>query len=169
MSRYKELMALLCEGLAKETASQIVEGGCLLIDDMPFMIRQGAEEADPAGLYIYAAFGTLPEDERAAALQRLLEINYFVFGRNSPSFALNPQNGQVMLCCRLEMDEASRDVVSALIGELLKYGREWRKGRFLDAERTPRPSPDAAKGKDSVASSLRPQARPAEPATPRAA
>lgn len=104
----------------------------LAVDGVNFSLsKTGA--GDDEGMTMLCEFGTLPEVNRARVLEKLLEANLNVFGRDAPVFALGPDFRGVLLARRISIGKASALDVMNIMSRHAAHAMEWRKTYYLDS------------------------------------
>lgn len=89
----------------------------------------------PENAVLYADFGKPPAEQRALALQPLLESNLLTYcDADAPSFAFNAETGHVILMARVPLDRMTGEMAAFLMYQLADYVAVWRKTYFLNHE-----------------------------------
>jgi Tir chaperone protein (CesT) family len=134
----EELIDAICSEASPAERETILQTGSLLADGVPFTLVNGAA-GDESSLYAYCDFGALPHQQTVAVLKRLLEINLFLYGRDTPSFVFNPHTEHVLLACRMDRGTLTAQRFIQSLREMGSYARQWQATRFLTDEDTDRP------------------------------
>ena len=133
---YERLITELCRNAGATDTRAILDSGSLTVDEVPFTLMPGGD-GDAGGLYAYCDFGALPADDAAPAMQRLLEINLYLYGHGTPCFALNAATGHVLFVCRLDASTIDAARLAHVLQEMAGYARQWQRTRFLDEAAAP--------------------------------
>jgi Tir chaperone family protein CesT len=123
----EQLLKDIGEGLSQEERKTILETGALTAEGATFAFAAG----DDGSLYVYCDFGDPPREHALASLKRLLEINLFLYGNGTPSFAINPLTGRVMLACRMSGNALKANGFANSLRVMASYVRQWRATHFL--------------------------------------
>ncbi|NRO98996.1 hypothetical protein GWC77_24115 [Paraburkholderia sp. NMBU_R16] len=129
----EELISAACHDASAEERRTILETGGLMAYGVPFSLVPGGAD-DDLSLYVYCDFGAVPRSRVEAVLKRLLEINLFLYGRDTPSLVLNPTTGHILFACRMDMRSLTAQRFVLSLEEMSGYARQWRATHFLTDE-----------------------------------
>lgn len=131
---YCKLIDELCELTMIPTPSAFYEQANLAVKEVDFSLTHnpGAGEGD---VFIYCSFGPLPQANREAVLQRLLETNLYLFsGPFSPSLTYNPDSGLVILIGHAMLENLTADRLLGLMGGIADMALVWRGSYFFEGD-----------------------------------
>ncbi|HEX6705259.1 MAG TPA: CesT family type III secretion system chaperone [Albitalea sp.] len=137
--KYRTLIEGVCRKGGISDPEVVLERGHLAVNGISFTLLH-AELADPDLVLIYCDFGELPRDRREQALQRLLEVNLYLYGGAGPGFSFNKDSGHVLLMAQVRLPGATVDSVLTALGALAAYAKEWREGHLLNDMRDHSPA-----------------------------
>jgi hypothetical protein len=129
-NQYRRLIEGVCRRGGIGDSKTVLERGHLAVNGIPFTLLH-AEPAEPEFVLVYCDFGELPRHNRELALQRLLEVNLFLYGGAGPGFSFNKDSGHVLLMAQFRLPAATEESVLTALGSMAAYAEEWRKGHFL--------------------------------------
>ncbi len=140
--------AALINEIRKETENEsqekITDHASIEIDNVMFTLINRQESA-PGTIAYFCDFGALPlAPDREESLQRLLEVNMMICGNGSPTFALNPENGNAVLIGESNLEHTDG---ASILNAFIKYAEQanqWRGNYFLsDADARTNSVPEA--------------------------
>ncbi|MBC3345594.1 CesT family type III secretion system chaperone [Pseudomonas sp. SWRI196] len=129
---YCKLIDQLCELTMIPTPSAFYEQANLSVKEVDFSLKHtpGVGEGD---VFIYCSFGALPEANREAVLQRLLETNlYLLSGAFCPSLSYNRDSQQVILIGHVPLETLTAERLLGVMGGAADMALIWRNGYFFD-------------------------------------
>jgi hypothetical protein len=98
----------------------------LQIDDTAFTLIAGTG-ADNGTVAYFCHYGTVASGpDRAQVLQQLLLANELMFGPDTPAFAMDPQDGQVLLIGRVWLDRVEAPALLRAFISFSAQARAWR-------------------------------------------
>jgi Tir chaperone protein (CesT) family len=131
----EELINATCQDASAAERQTILRTGGLLVNGIPFALVPGATgTGDEDSLYVYCDFGCLPRDQTVAVLKRILEINIFLYGRETPSFVFNPSTEHILLACRMDRSGITAQRFMQSLREMSSYAHQWQATHFLSDE-----------------------------------
>jgi hypothetical protein len=135
IENYQALINELCELTVIPNPETLYEMASIRVRGVDFSLLYN--ESPGAGeVLIYCGFGPLPQQQRDAVMQRLLETNLHLFnGQNSPSLSYNPETGHVVLVSVLLLDALKAQRLLDMLGYLAAMAQKWRETYFLDDEK----------------------------------
>ncbi|HVK93677.1 MAG TPA: CesT family type III secretion system chaperone [Noviherbaspirillum sp.] len=135
MEAYQSLIDRICARCDIPNPELMYQVANLNVNKTDFSLYYGGA-IDPLSALVYCDFGVLPTESREAILLRLLETNMYMFGVNSPSFTYNPDSGHILMMFRLQLQGATADSALEAFAAIADMAIEWRKGYFLEDEKT---------------------------------
>ncbi len=145
-SRYVELIAELCK-LAQIPSTQAhAPTADFVVDEIGFTVIEAGHNGEDA-LTLFCDFGSPPTHQREQILAQLLYMNLAMQGINTPSFAMNPDTGHVLLTRRVVIDDLSASGVLQMMADHATHAMDWRRHQYLQVP---------AKSSSAGASKLRP-------------
>lgn len=119
------------EETGNESQEEITNHASIEIDHVMFTLIDRQESA-PGTIAYFCDFGALPPaPDREESLQRLLEVNMMMCGNGSPTFALNPENGNAVLMGESDLQHTDG---ASMLNAFIKYteqAHQWRGNYFL--------------------------------------
>lgn len=94
-------------------------------------LRMSFVPADDDTVYLACVFGPLPKQLTLQAAVRLLEINLFLHTHGTSAFCLDPDSGDVICACRLNIEMLSAISLFESMTLLSREALRWRNGCFL--------------------------------------
>ncbi|WP_034303129.1 CesT family type III secretion system chaperone [Herbaspirillum sp. RV1423] len=130
IERYRVLIDRLCASLnipAPGTAYQVAH---ITLYGREFTLCYGGVLA-PESLLLYCDFGAMPAGRRDLVPLRLLEINTYLFDERCAAFTYDAASHQVVLVCRLELDDAA---LRSTLDYFSALAQCWHQDYFLAAD-----------------------------------
>ena len=131
------------EETGNESQEEMTNHASIENDNVMFTLIDRQESA-PCTIVYCCDFGALPPaPDREESLQRLLEVNMMMCGNGSPTFALNPENGNAVLIGESDLKHTDG---ASMLNAFIKYAEQanqWRGDYFLcDADARKNSAPE---------------------------
>ena len=118
------------------TTSMDVDGITVVIDHTS-MVLTYASDVRTDRAFIICDFGALPADREAAALRRLMEMNFMFYRGNAPAFTCDPASGHVLFCCEILFHAVTPSQVLDVMKSMAAQSQAWRQHYFLEQDMAP--------------------------------
>lgn len=132
--QYKKLIDELCKLTALPPRASYYERADLQVDKVLFALAEAEPgESKQAEIVIFCDFGAPPRTQRELVLQKLLELNLSLQGRDLPVMSMNAENGHVLLCRRLPLAGLGALDLLNKMKDHAGQAKQWRnEGCFLE-------------------------------------
>lgn len=137
---FTELAAALCRaaGIALPAITQDAAGGFslgLVIDGVAATVTHHPASF-PDHVFVVVIFGAVPASIEADVFRELLQANLLMLRPGSPSFGLDPRDGQIVLQASCAICETSGNALLDGIRVAVGRATEWRQAhRLVPAQR----------------------------------
>lgn len=128
--KYCDVIDQLCEKLGIEDPQTQYELCNMQIDGTGFSLTYTDQE--PNDLVAICNFGEVPENQSAAILRRVLEMNMFLSNSKAPRLAINPDTGHVLMIAKIPLEDLSLKFLIEQLGSYADLAEEWRTTHYLD-------------------------------------
>ncbi|WP_434698139.1 CesT family type III secretion system chaperone [Pseudomonas sp. D1-1] len=126
--RYHRLVTDICQLSQIPLAAIDLELVQLSVKGIDFSFSNLADT-----VMIHADFGPLPVRRREAILLQLMNVNFHLFGGDSPCcFSHNDGTGQVQFSCTVGLTQIGAPQFVQLLGHIAEYAQSWQHSYFLD-------------------------------------
>lgn len=95
-------------------------------------MRVSCVPGEVAGVFLACMFGPLPEPGALEAAVRLLELNLFLHTHGRSAFCIDPDSGDVVCGCRLDVSTLSAASLFEAMSLLSEQALRWRTNGYLD-------------------------------------
>ncbi|MES2354840.1 MAG: CesT family type III secretion system chaperone [Pseudomonadota bacterium] len=127
--KYVELIDQVCKECDIDDPQSMYDVCDLIVMDVAFtLLYRDAFD----GIVIFCEYGEVPEENRAAILQSLLEANTYTFDFNTPCFLINPDTKHVLLRAHMLLDGLTAQDLLTTLGSYAMTAGIWRKTYHLD-------------------------------------
>ena len=133
--RYFALIENLCALAKIPSALAHASTVDFVVDDVCFTLIEAGHN-DEKALNLFCDFGPLPAKQRERILAQLMHMNLAMVGVNTPSFAMNPETGHVLLTRRIVIDALTADELLQALCEHAQHAMAWRQHHFLQIPKT---------------------------------
>jgi hypothetical protein len=132
---FTELAAALCRaaGMVPPAITRDAAGGLglsLVVDGVAVTVTHHPANF-PDHVFVVVAFGVVPACVEANVLRELLAANLLMLRPGSPSFGIDPRDGQVVLQACCAMSQTSGDALLGGIRVAVERAVEWRQAHRL--------------------------------------
>ncbi|MFP8966493.1 CesT family type III secretion system chaperone [Pokkaliibacter sp. CJK22405] len=164
---FSTLIDRFCEGIGIADSEPFKKGDSFDIGGVIVNLAY-SQDRHPDTLFIYVAFGTLPEGRELAAMAALLEQNYLSHDGHSHVFGCLSDHKNVVLTDTLPLPTLDEKTLLEHLNRLVDEALDWRKHYFLSNQPTaaaPAPKVQVSQGPapSPAATPKRPAAEPAQP------
>jgi hypothetical protein len=131
--KYRELINQVAKEFGQGVQESTDDACYFDVNGVFFTLKHGGA-MDEDGLCIYADGGELPAANGMLILQRLMELNFLMFGRKTPRFGFNSSTKRVLATQRLTLSETSSNALTGELGGIAAQVQMWRQNFFLTTE-----------------------------------
>jgi hypothetical protein len=131
---YQSFIDQFCQHGGIEHPKSMYDTAEFAIAGTKFMMRHGGAQA-PHMAMVFCGFGPVNTARREEALQKLLEMNFAMFGMpGMPSLSYNPDSKEVLMMCAIFLPQASGLRAYEMCCTFATVAAGWREHYFLDAD-----------------------------------
>jgi hypothetical protein len=133
METYRKLVDEICTLTNIQKSELLYQSMDLQVKGVNFSMFYWKEISPDYGV-VYCDFGPLPSENREAVLLRLLQTNLYLFGINTPSFAIDRQTNHVLMAINIPLEKTTAEHVVLALSDFAELALGWRVGYFLTEE-----------------------------------
>src|SRR3989442_539483 len=123
--KYRELIDQLCEVSGFSDPASRYESCDLQVMGISFSLMHEGD-GDEDNLLLFCDYGELPEQNLAAILQVMLEMNAYLFAEGDEHFAINPDTKRVMRMKKIALMNLSVPELLSTMMMLAANVNDWR-------------------------------------------
>lgn len=138
-TQFVELIEAFCAHCGLAEPERILYGGPISVNEVIFSLIHN-EDSNPDLLFAYCDFGFAPPGREAETYRMLLETNLSLYDGKSPSFAIAPETGRVVLAASYALGETSGAELGKHLAKIAEQAKAWRVDPFFGARLASRPS-----------------------------
>lgn len=129
--QFRDFIDQVCKLVNIKDPERMYESADLDVDGVKFTVVDHSRD-ERFCLALFGDFGQVPKNNlRAPALQRLMEINLWMFGINTPHFSVNPETDHVLLIGHFDAQDLMPEDLLKMLGQFSAKAKEWQKTYFL--------------------------------------
>lgn len=128
--KYISVIKELCQLANISDAQAHAPTADFAVDEIGFTVIEAGHNGEDA-VMLFCDFGLPPSAHREQVLAQLLHLNLAMQGVNTPTFAMNPDSGHVLLTRRVVIDDLSASDVLSVMAEHAVHAMEWRQHQYL--------------------------------------
>lgn len=104
------------------------------LNGIPFLVAHDADQWGEENVMFACDFGPIPQHERCAILEALLQANRDLHGLGSPVFTMDPRSGHAVSMLALPLEGLDAGQTLALMMKHAAVVDRWRQDYFLEPQ-----------------------------------